>query len=192
MGRMSQVLALTLAACAVASAFMLARTSVAQGAPPSAPATDSEIDAAIAASLAVVLSDPAHPTDPDEIQACVRVVFSVLYPRLEEQELRKDPAFVQAQSEAYATFLHPETVQAAIESDPVAVQQRAEALKALGLGAAEGHAAYFQALSATLPTAEQAREADAQLWNNPEWRRQREEPVRALAPKSSTSEQPAP
>jgi hypothetical protein len=184
MGLMSKLLTLTLAVCTVAGALMLARTSLAQVASQGPSIADSELNAAIATSLTVVLSDPSHPTDPDELQACVRVVFSALYPRLEEHELQKDPAFVQAQSEAYATFLHPETVQAAVESDPVAIQQRAGALKLLGQGAAEGHEAYFKALSAKLPTAQQAREADDQLWNSPEWRRQREEPLRALAPKA--------
>jgi hypothetical protein len=171
--------------CAVGAfvgGLMFARNAMAQVAPPSPPASDSEINAAIAASLATVLSNPSHPTDPEGLQTSTMTVFAASRPDLAVQELQKDAAFVQAQSDAFATILHPEGVEAAIQKDPVALQARAEGLRMLTQGVGDSTVEYYKALSAKLPTPEQARQEDERLWNDPEWQRQRLAPFEAVAP----------
>jgi hypothetical protein len=167
---------------ALTAILKLARISMAQSASPAPSVDSSAIDAAIANSLAIVLADPAHPQDGAQFQMAVQSVFDALYPDLAESQRLQDPVYAQAQADSYASILHPEIAAAARQADPEAVRQEADELAALNQGVAEATAEYYSTLSAKLPSLQELDEADAQLLTNPAWLRQRQDPIKALAP----------
>jgi hypothetical protein len=94
-------------------------------------ARSTDLDLAMKATLAVVLTNAACPQDPQALQDFVAGSFVLLWPDLLERESRKDPAFVKAEEAAFSTFLHPDATFQALMADPRKKAEYQEAIKAI-------------------------------------------------------------
>lgn len=145
---------------------------------PPAPAAivleNKDASTALTATVNNLLANSGRPTDPAAVQEAAANLFVILNPALAEKEVRRDPAFLQSEASATASFFNPGALHAKKMEEAGYRQQYEAAMQAL-----QGQAA--QTAPAIQPAATDPKQIEA-LRNDPDWRRQREAPLRALMP----------
>ena len=139
------------------------------------PAEKKGSDAALAATANSLLKNAASPKDPEEFQAAAANLFVILHPELAHEAIRQDPDFVAAENAAAQSLFNPGAAHRKKMQDPKYRQNYHAAMESFKRDARKAE-------RPIPPSATDARQIE-RLRNDPEWRRQREDPIRALLPK---------
>lgn len=152
----------------------MAITWVVRLVPAGTPAANRDMEVAAAAALHGLLKNSGCPREPEAIEEAAANLFVILNPELAHREHRKNPAFIQDEAAAAQSFFNPGALHAKRMQDPGRRRNYEAAMEAFTREARK-------AKPVIVPTATDSKQI-AELRNNPEWRRQREGPVRALMP----------
>jgi hypothetical protein len=129
---------------------------------------------ALAATVEALSKNSASPQDPAAIHEAAANLLVILQPDLNRGKGRKDSASVKAEAAATATFLNPGALHAKKAQDPAYKRKYEAAMDSFKRQAKKTH-------RPIRPSAIDAKQIEA-LRNDPDWRREREDSMRAAMP----------